>query len=121
MNASIAVASCALVFVLGCTSKPAYSLTKSTTVPTQSYANTCKFRVVNLVPKGDYEELGTLIPERYLQATNPTDFENAVRALVCSIGGEVVVTEINGGGGYMRGTVLRMARGAASVERVRTE
>jgi len=108
--------------LLGCAQRVRYSLTTSTTSPTHPNASTCSFRVVNLVPQGEYEEIGTLVPENsYIRVDNPTDFENAVRAQVCSIGGDVVVTEINGGGGYVRGTVLRLARGSASVERVRTE
>lgn len=106
--------------LIGCTQIATYTLTKSTTSATRPNTSTCSFRVVNLVPQGEYEELGMLVPE-YRGAADPAEFETAVRAQVCSIGGDVVVTEINASGAYIRGTVLRRARGPTPVERVRMD
>jgi hypothetical protein len=88
---------------------PAFRLTLSTTSstePLRAKPPGCEFRVVNIPPQGPYEEIGTLT--RASWATNdPVAFKNAVAGDVCRIGGDVVVTEVNGDGIYVRGTVLR--------------
>jgi hypothetical protein len=107
---------------LGCgTIPPRYALTKSTMAETLPKA-ACSFRVVNLTPSGPYEEIATLSSEQsWVRAYNPVDFEARVRDQVCSIGGDIVVTEINGNGAYVRGTVLRAVQAselnASMVER----
>lgn len=90
-------------FLAGCMS---YELTPTTTAPTTSKAP-CDFRVVNLPPHGDYEEIAALTPDGRRCAMNPNDFKSAVRDNVCRVGGDVVITEVNGFGCYVRGTVLR--------------
>jgi hypothetical protein len=81
----------------------------STAGPLASKAPTCDFRVVNLLPQGgDFEEIATLTQrEGKALALNPTEFKAAVQADVCRLGGDLVVTEVSGWGGYVRGTVLR--------------
>ena len=69
----------------------------------------CDFRVVNVLPQGgDLEEIATLTRADGSSLTNePTTFKTAVQVDVCRLGGDVVITEVNGQGYYVRGTVLR--------------
>jgi hypothetical protein len=97
--------------VAGCSfSIPAaqYKLTTSASGPLAPKAPACNVRIVNTVPEG-YEEIATLMVdwESGTAAVDPDDFKRRVQGDVCRIGGEVVVTEINGAGAYVRGTVLR--------------
>jgi hypothetical protein len=71
---------------------------------------------VNLPPKGDFEEIATLTAETR-PVVDPVQFKTAVAADVCRVGGDVVVTEVNGYGQYVRGTVLRHTR--SSIDRTR--
>jgi len=68
----------------------------------------CDFRVINLPPSGDFEEIGTLTHNdgEYGDQT-PYEFKVSIRADVCRAGGDLVVTEVNGHGLYVRGTVLK--------------
>jgi hypothetical protein len=59
-------------------------------------------------PHDGYEEIGLLTSsEGTAFAENPEEFKRAVQADVCRVGGDIVVTEVNGWGGYVRGTILR--------------
>lgn len=75
---------------------------------------TCDFRIINLPPGGnEYEEVATLTPTRD-KARTPESFKKAVHEDVCRVAGDLVVTEINGNGEYVRGTVLRKRAPAAA-------
>jgi len=88
------------------------TVTSSTEVPPKPV--TCDFRVLNLPPTGeDYEEVATLTPSG-ARSTSPETFKHAVHEDVCRVGGDAVVTEINGQGWYVRGTVLRKRAPAAT-------
>ncbi len=95
-----------LVLVVGCSLTPSYKLTASTKTPPASKPPTCEFRVVNMPPQGNFEEIATLTPEDYA-ASDPEKFKSVVQADVCRVGGDVAITEVNGFGQYVRGTVLR--------------
>ena len=96
-----------LLVAAACASPAKYTISVSSTSRLAEKPATCEFRVVNLPPSGaDYEEIATLTPD-YYSAYKPDDFKRAVAAPVCRVGGEVVVTEVNGQGAYVRGTVLR--------------
>jgi hypothetical protein len=91
-----------------------YKLTTSAAGPVSAKSAACDFRVVNTVPEG-YQEIGTLSIDwdsGGTAAMDPDDFKRRVQGAVCHIGGELVVTEINGFGAYVRGTVMR--RGVAT-------
>jgi hypothetical protein len=106
-------ASLLAVFTIGCL--PSYKLTASS-ASTVAKPPTCEFRVVNLPPGQEFEEIATLTSEDGFD-TDPAKFKERVRADVCRVGGDVVFTEINAKGWYVRGTVLRRVAGApASVE-----
>ena len=92
-----------------------YTMSMSTTSPTTGQAEPCDFRVVNIPPQGPFEEIATLTPLDS-PASTPEAFKKVVHDDVCRIGGTVVVTEINGFGRYMRGTVLRAVPGQASTQ-----
>jgi len=57
-------------------------------------------------PATGYEELATL-RLGFSMSTDPDYFKQAVRSDVCRVGGDLVVTELNGQGGFVRGVVLR--------------
>jgi hypothetical protein len=100
-----ALAGGSVVMLLVACGGAGYALTVSTPKPTAAKATTCDFRVVNLSPSGGYEEIATLSPTGDV-AYDPVEFKRLVQAQVCSIGGDVVVSEVNGLA-YVRGTVLR--------------
>lgn len=82
-------------------------MSTSTSAPLTAKPANCDFRVVNLPPRADeYEEIATLSLASKA-ADDPDQFKSAVRADVCKVGGDMVVTEVNGAGRYVRGTVLR--------------
>ncbi len=95
--------------------RPQYATTVSTNQQLTAKPASCDFRVVNLAPTTTgFEEIATLTPKPSLEAWTPEDFKKAVQADVCRLGGDLVVTEINGQGAYVRGTVLRAAPAAAA-------
>jgi len=94
---------------------PQYTTTVSTNQQLVAKPASCDFRVVNLAPtSGGFEEIATLTPKPSLQAWTPESFKTAVHDDVCRLGGDMVVTEINGQGAYVRGTVLRASTAAAA-------
>jgi hypothetical protein len=102
-----------LVLAAGC-SHVHYQLEMSSPTPVAAKTGRCEFRVVNLPPAGDYEEIATLTPPYSYGDITAEAFKANVHDEVCRIGGDVVVTEVNGQGIYVRGTVLR-ARAAATL------
>jgi hypothetical protein len=97
-----------LTALLACGIAPArYGLVATSPAPLSPRSGPCDFRVVAIVPPGPYEEIATLTPDGGELAMDPEDFGRRVHDDVCGIGGEVVVAQINGAGGYVRGTVLR--------------
>lgn len=68
----------------------------------------CKFKVVNTAANpAEYIEIGSLNNSAFsFPDTNPEDWKKTIRKEVCGIGGDLVVSEINGGGQYIRGTVF---------------
>ncbi len=94
-----------------------YDLAMTGTAPTAPSAATCDFKVVGLPPQVPFDEVATLTPEVTMfgakAARDPLKFKSAVHDAVCKVGGDVVVTEVNGQGVYVRGTVLRLKQAAA--------
>lgn len=82
-----------------------YAVTVSTPKPTIPKPASCEFQVVNLPPASGYEEIASLTPKGDV-AYDPTAFKTLIQPLVCSVGGDLVVAEVNGLA-YIRGTVLR--------------
>jgi hypothetical protein len=95
-----------IVAVTACTPHYGYDLAVTTTTPVTAKPQPCEFQVVSLPPSGDYEEIGTLDTTGF-GAPNVPDFKRGVEADVCRVGGDVVVTQVNGKGEYVRGIVLR--------------
>jgi hypothetical protein len=104
-----------LIAAAACPGPPKYATTVSTNRPLVAKPATCDFRVVNLAPTtGGFEEIATLTPQPGVVAYTPEAFKQSVQADVCKLGGDLVVTEINGAGAYVRGTVLRASAAAAT-------
>ena len=95
-----------VIGAVSCAQPQVYTMSMSTTLPTAATAEPCDFRVVNIPPQGPFEEIATLTSRGYFEST-PDAFKKDVHDDVCRVGGTVVVTEVNGHGGYVRGTVLR--------------
>jgi hypothetical protein len=84
---------------------PAFTMTVTTARATTSRGPACDFQVFGTVPAG-HEEIAILTssgPRKY----DPTHFKELVRADVCRVGGDAVVTEVNADGAYVRAMVLR--------------
>jgi len=69
----------------------------------------CEFRLLNLAPQGGFEEIGMVSAPEGERVDTPEAFKGAISDSVCRAGGDVVITQINGAGYYVRGTVLRKA------------
>lgn len=86
-----------------------FPLTVSTNKPLTPKPPGCEFMVVGSMPQGNYEEIAT-VRSAGKGCDDPEEFREAVRADVCKVGGDLVVTEVNGYGDFVRGTVLRKAQ-----------
>jgi len=65
----------------------------------------CSFEVLAKEPSGTFEEIGTVSVTS--ATSSPDKFQSAIKDDVCRLGGDVVVTEVNGLGQIVRGVVLR--------------
>ena len=68
-------------------------------------ARDVSFEVVSKEPTGSFDEVATVTVNS--ATTSPEKFRSAVKEDVCRVGGDVVVTEVNGLGPIVRGVVLR--------------
>ena len=85
-RAALAAVTCGLLSA-GCAPTVGYSATTSTTGAIAAKTPTCDFRVVNLPPQGDFEEIATLTQaDGRALADNPNAFKAAVQADVCRLG-----------------------------------
>lgn len=101
--AAVATASVGCVFH----TKPSFPLTTSTSKPLHPKEPGCTFHVRGAFPKEDeFEEIGSMHSAGYA-VDNPNQFKASVAADVCRVGGDIVVTEVNGYGQIVRGTVFR--------------
>jgi len=72
----------------------------------------CSVRLYTTPPPGAFEELGVLeINGGWGAVRSAGQFLDANREQVCAVGGNAVLTEINGYGQYVRATVLRVDEG----------
>lgn len=106
MFAAVLFSSCALYAV-----KPNYVLTK-TGAPGAAKPKGCDFALVTTKVERAYEEIAIL--DSTVTAEDAASFKQAVGPDVCELGGDAVLAEVNGKGGYVRGTVLRWKDTAAS-------
>jgi hypothetical protein len=88
---------------------PVYHATGGATFPARE--PTCEFDVRGSVPGPGYVEIGQLTIEgdRSMGAgsfSDPNQFANRVRGEVCAVGGDALVTEVNGFGIIARGVVF---------------
>ena len=85
-----------------------YEMSRSSVVQVTPKSGQCEFQVVSMPPSmNEYEEIAILTPTSSRWADSPQSFKDSVGDDVCRVGGDVVVTEVNGIGRYVRGTVLR--------------
>ena len=97
---SISVASLAAI---GCVSYTVVPTPGKTTTP--KAIDTCSFEVVAREPAGAFDEIGTVTVTS--ATSSPEKFQSAIKEDVCRLGGDAVVTEVNGLGQIIRGVVLR--------------
>ena len=84
---------------------PSYRFTRTTRLVTTPKPVNCAFELYTTRPDRPFDEVGVL--EGGLPASDARGFFRAVRPHVCRVGGDGVLTEINGQGVYVRGTVIR--------------
>ena len=65
----------------------------------------CAFDLLTTPPGRPYVEIGVL--ETLFGASSAPTFSASVDAQVCRVGGDAVLTEVNGRGVYVRGTIVR--------------
>jgi hypothetical protein len=94
-----------LPFVLGCVGIT-YSYTPTTQNIGMAKSSRCSFDLLTMRPSRAYLELGVLEPTDGAGAS-ATEFKEAVGDQVCRVGGDAVLTEVNGFGHYVRGTVIK--------------
>jgi hypothetical protein len=68
----------------------------------------CDFQLVNLPPQKDFEEIGMVTHIAGNRESNPKIFKESIRQDVCSVGGEIVLTQVNDLGEFVRGTIVRL-------------
>lgn len=80
---------------------------------TIAYAKDCDFVVATNQLDRPFQEVGVLdFSAPSLNAgisgrRSVSEFKEAIQPLVCEAGGDAVIAEVNGGGEYVRGTVVR--------------
>jgi len=100
------------VVLVACGRPPiAYMASPTAATPSPAHAPGCDFGVTATIPAG-YEEVGTLVYgsrtlSSYRASRDPVEFKDAVRADVCSMGGDLVVTQVDAQGTIVRAAVLR--------------
>jgi len=100
------------VVLVACGRPPiAYMASPTGATPAQANAPGCDFAVTATLPVG-YEEVGTLVYgsrtlSSYRASRDPMEFKEAVRADVCRMGGDLVVTQVDAQGTIVRASVLR--------------
>jgi hypothetical protein len=103
-----------MVALVACGRPPiAYMATPTTATPPPAHSPGCEFAVTATVPAG-YIEVGTLTfgsrtLSSYRASRDPVEFKEAVRADVCRMGGDVVVTQVDAQGTIVRAAVLQRA------------
>ena len=84
---------------------PSYKMTKTGGAGLAKPAS-CDFIIATTKVDRPYDEIAILDCDAN-KAGDVGAFKESVRAQVCGIGGDAVIAEVNGGGSYVRGTVLR--------------
>ena len=121
----VAAAAVALVVGGGCVELASYGYTATTRDVAAARAPDCAFDLLTARPGRPFVELGVL--ERPsaearegsgLLPRTAGDFRRIVSPEVCRAGGDAVLTEVNGFGDYVRGTVIKYKdqSGEASAE-----
>ena len=93
------------LLIAGCGTRD-YKVTKTAPGPFASKPPTCDFVLATTKVDHPYEEIAILDPKDYA-AADASEFKEAVRADVCTLGGDAVFAEVSGTGRYIRATVLR--------------
>lgn len=92
-----------------CASGPRYLFTSTTHEAAQPLPMTCSVELFSTRPERHFVELGVLEFNSSSQGAVHTagEFLTAVQVPTCQVGGNAILTEINGFGYYVRGTVIR--------------
>jgi hypothetical protein len=86
-----------------------YSYTQTTQNAAPAKPENCSFDVLTTRPERAYVELGVLESQGSpgSGAANASIFRSRIGEQVCQVGGDAVLTEVNGLGNYVRGTVIK--------------
>jgi hypothetical protein len=103
-----------LLFVAGCFG---YQYTPTTQNAAAAKPQNCSFDLLTTRPERPYVELGVLESQGSpgSGAANAGIFKSRIGEQVCQVGGDAVLTEVNGLGNYVRGTVIKFKDGGAVV------
>ncbi|MBJ6761266.1 hypothetical protein JGU66_10865 [Myxococcaceae bacterium JPH2] len=103
-----AIWACLGLLAGGCVPRIEYAKTTSITAPAREA--TCQFDIITTRPDRPFDELGVIdLPARSNPTSLPssvTEFRAVAQPHVCAAGGDGVITEVNGFGQYIRGTVI---------------
>jgi membrane-associated protease RseP (regulator of RpoE activity) len=112
----------ALLWTSSCGASAArYELLVSMQKPPAAKPVDCDFRLVNLPPKGDFVEVGMLTHVAGSRQSDPKPFKESIRKDVCGAGGDIVLTQVNNEGEFVRGTILYTAQSAPEQEKSKLE
>ena len=104
------ILTCVALFNISCAS---YSYHHNSQNTYASKAEDCDFQVLSTMNNlQGYEEIGvinftTMASGDLLWVKDASVFKEKIRKFVCSAGGDAVLGEVNGAGGYIRGIVFR--------------
>jgi len=104
----------AALLVAGCIQLGSYRYTPTTRNVAAVRRPSCAFDLLTARPDQPFFELGVLErptdparDESGLPARTAAQFRQVVAEQVCRVGGDAVLTEVNGFGSYIRGTVIK--------------
>lgn len=100
-----------VTLLVGC----GYRYTPTTQNAAAAKPANCMFDLLTTRPSRPFVELGVLEPQGSQgKQRTAAAFRDSVAADVCRVGGDAVLTEVNGLGDYVRGTVIKYRDEAAA-------
>jgi hypothetical protein len=106
--------SIALAALSGCV-HAAYNFVPTTQHKAAARAPGCDFEILTARPDRRFVELGVL-EWKNIATDSVEEFRGLVQSSVCATGGDAVLSEVNGAGRYVRGTVIKYTDASAAPE-----
>ena len=109
VRSTLAVTMASVCVLLGACG-PTFKYVPTSEVTNEAREPTCEFRVLTTIPSNPFDEVGILQADGSYRTSDVEEFKKIVAPDVCRAGGDAIISEINGLGYYMRGTVIRYRR-----------